>query len=217
MTQISPVIQGLSSIHKIITRGLTISIQKCDEYPGKQGIPSEEATGFSLYVKTLKWVTHAHHLSEDEIAFPYFKDYIEAPYSKLKDDHQTIALVLEKLEKCLPEISSGHVGNLNEALREFEKLWVPHIGIEEANFTAEKINKAVGIQDQVAIAQKLGKHGSKNAGPGPLALPFMFYNLDGKDREAFMMPFPWIVKKVLVPIIWKGQWKPMSQFLLTMG
>jgi hemerythrin-like domain-containing protein len=214
MKQTSPVIQGLSLIHKIITRGLTISIQKCDEYLRKEGIPTEEATGFLLYVKTLKLATHSHHLSEDEIAFPYFRDYIEAPYSKLKDDHQTIALVLERLEKCLPQISSGRVGSLRETLGEFEKLWVPHIRIEEENFTTEKINKAVGMQEQVVIAQKLGRHGSKNSGPGPLALPFMFYNLEGKDREAFMMPFPWIVKKALVPVIWKGQWKPMSQFLL---
>jgi len=42
----------------------------------------------------------------------------------------------------------------------------------------------------------------------------MFYNLEGKDREAFMKPFPMIVKKVLVPIIWKGQWKPMIPFFL---
>jgi hemerythrin-like domain-containing protein len=216
MIQTSPVIQGLLMIHKIISRGLTISIQNCDEYLVKRGIPPEETAGFSLYVTALKWVTHSHHLSEDEIAFPYFKDLIEAPYSSLKEDHQTIAGVLEKLEKCLPEISSGHVGNLREVLGEFEKLWVPHIGIEEMNFTAEKLNKAVGIKDQVAIAEKLGRHGSKNSGPGPLALPFMFYNLEGKDREAFMMPFPWIVKKVLVPIIWKSQWKPMSQFLIKM-
>lgn len=216
MTQTSPVIQGLLMIHKIISRGLTISIQKCDEYLGRRGIPPEEAAGFSMYVATLKWLTHSHHLSEDEIAFPYFKDLIEAPYSNLKEDHKTIASVLEKLEKCLPEVSSGHAGNLREVLGEFERLWVPHIGIEEENFTAEKLNKVVGMKDQVTIAEKLARHGSKNTGPGPYSLPFMFYNLEGKDREAFMMPFPWFVKKVLVPIIWKSQWKPMSQFLIKM-
>ncbi|MGB8357624.1 MAG: hypothetical protein WCD55_03330, partial [Bacteroidales bacterium] len=76
MADINPVVEGLLIIHKIISRGLSISIRKCDEYLGKQGIPSGETTGFSMYVSTLKWVTHAHHLSEDEIIFPYFKDYI---------------------------------------------------------------------------------------------------------------------------------------------
>jgi hypothetical protein len=201
-------------IHKIISRGLNISIRKCDEYLEKQGIPPGEVDGFSMYVETLKRVTHSQHLSEDEIAFPYFKDYIEAPYNRLNDDHQTIARVLVTLDQCLLEVSSGGVGKLREVLGEFEKLWVPHITIEEENFTAEKLQNVIGIKEQMILAKKLGRHGSKNSGPGPLSLPFMFYNLEGKDRKAFMIPLPWIVKKVLVPIIWKDQWKPMRSFLL---
>ena len=68
--------------------------------------------------------------------------------------------------------------------------------------------------EQVNLAARFAEHGKKNAGPGPLALPFLFYNLEGTDREGFLMHFPWIVKKVLVPIIWRGKWKPMSPFLL---
>jgi hemerythrin-like domain-containing protein len=214
MTDMNPVIGGLLRIHKIITRGLDISIRKCDEYLGKQGIPPEEAAGFSMYVTALKWVTHAHHLSEDEIAFPYFKGSIAAPYGRLRDDHQTISRILVSLDQCILEISSGGVGKLREMLGEFEKLWVPHIRIEEENFTAEKLQMVAGMKEQVDLAEKLTKHGIKNSGPGPLVLPFMFFNLEGKDREVFMMPIPWIVKKVLVPIIWKSQWKPMSPFLL---
>jgi hemerythrin-like domain-containing protein len=214
MKEVSPIIQGLLMIHKIISRGLSTSIRKCDEYPGQQSIPPHEVAGFSMYVATLKWVTHAHHLGEEEIAFPYFKDYIEAPYNSLKDDHYAIARVLDTLDQCLLEISSGKVGRLREVLGEFEKLWVPHIRIEEDYFTAEKLQLVVGMKDQINLTEKFASHGSKNSGPGALALPFMFYNLEGKDREAFTTPFPWIVKKVLVPIIWKGQWKQMSPFLL---
>jgi hemerythrin-like domain-containing protein len=210
----SPIVEGLLRIHKIISRGLNVSIRKCDEYLGKQVIPPKEAAGFSLYITTLKWVTHSHHLSEDEIAFPFFKDYIEAPYNRLKDDHRAIANVLDTLDQSLLEISSGGAGKLREVLGEFEKLWVPHIRIEEENITAEKLRPVIGMKEQLILAEKLAKHGSKNSGPGPLALPFMFYNLEGTDREAFMMPFPWIVRKVLVPIIWKGQWKTMSPFLI---
>ena len=73
MTEMSPVVGGLLRIHKIISRGLSISIRKCDEYLGKQGIPSGEVTGFSMYLSTLKWVTHSHHLSEDDIVLPLFQ------------------------------------------------------------------------------------------------------------------------------------------------
>jgi hemerythrin-like domain-containing protein len=214
MTDMSPVVGGLLRIHKIISRGLSISIRKCDEYLMKQGIPSGETTGFSMYVSTLKWVTHSHHLSEDDIAFPCFKDYIEAPYNLLKDDHNTMAHILDSLDKCLLEVSSIDVGKLREVLDEFDKLWEPHIKIEEENFTSEKLQAVIGMKEQVNLVEKLGEHSIKNSGPGPLALPFLFYNLEGTDREDFMEPIPWIAKKVLVPIIWRSQWKPMSPFLL---
>jgi hypothetical protein len=215
MTETSPLVTGLLMTHKIISRGLSTSIAKCDEYLGKQVIPPGEATGFSQYVTTLKWVTHAHHLSEDDIAFPYFKEHFDAPWDRLKDDHQTISRILLRMDQSLLEISNGGLVKLREALGEFEMMWVPHIKIEEERFTSDKVQKIVGMKEQVSLSEKLARHGSKNSGPGPLALPFFFYNLEGSDREAFMMPFPWIVKKVLVPIVWKGQWKPMSPFLLS--
>ena len=214
MPDTSPVVGGLLRIHKIISRGLSISIRKCDEYLGKKGIPSGEATGFSMYVSTLKWVTHSHHLSEDDIAFPYFKGHIEAPYNRLKDDHIAMARILDKLDQCLLEVSSGGVGRIREVLDEFEKLWGPHIKIEEENFTTGKLQTAIGMKEQLNLVERLGEHSIKNSGLGPLALPFLFYNLEGKDRETFMKPIPWIAKKVLVPIIWRSQWKPMGPFLL---
>ena len=214
MTETSPVVQGLLMIHKIISRGLSTSIRKCDEYIAKNGIPPGETKGFSMYMAALKRVTYAHHLSEDEIAFPYFKGYIDAPYNRLKDDHNNISSILDALEQCLTNISTGDAGKLRGVLDEFEKLWIPHIGTEEENFTASKLSPVVGMKEQLNIEEKLARHGKENAGPGPLTLPFMFYNLEGKDREYFMMHFPWIVKKVLVPIVWKRQWNPMRPFLL---
>ncbi len=214
MTEMSPVVGGLFSIHKIISRALNVSIQKCEEYLGKQGIPPEEAAGFLMYVTTLRWVTHSHHLTEDDMAFPYFRDKLEAPYARLEGDHQVIARVLVNVDECLSDISSGGVIKLRDVLGEFDKLWGPHIGIEEEHFTADKLKAVAGMQEQVALVARFAEHGKKNAGPGHLALPFMFYNLEGADREDFSMPFPWIVKKVLVPVFWRGKWKPMSRFLL---
>ena len=214
ISEMSPLAGGMLTIHKIITRGLDVSIRKCDEYIGKKGIPSQEATGFTMYVSTLKWVTHSHHLSEDEIVFPYFKDHLEAPYTRLKKDHNVISGILETLDQSLTEVSSGRVGKLREVLGEFDRLWRPHIKIEEENFTPEKLETVIGMKEQLDLVEKLGEHGRKNSGPGPLTLPFIFYNIEGRDREAFMIGIPWMVRKVLVPIVWRKQWKPMSPFLI---
>ena len=214
MLENSPLVEGLLRIHKIISRGLNISISKCKEYRDKQGIPDNEAEGFYKYLKALRWVTHSHHLSEDEIAFPYFSSTIKAPYTRLKDDHHKIYIILEKLDKYLSETSSGKLDELHALLEEFKSVWEPHIRIEEENFNTEKLQPFLGMKDQLALAQRLGDHSRKNLGPGPITLPFIFYNLEGRDREEFMRQIPWVLKKVLVPVIWKKQWDPMRPFLL---
>lgn len=210
----SPLVEGLLRIHKVISRGLNISMRKCDEYRVKQGVPPEEAAGFHMYLKALRWVTHSHHLSEDEIAFPYFSGTIKAPYSRLKDDHQTINLILEKLDRYLSETPSDKLDELSSILNEFDSVWGPHIKIEEDNFNGEKLKSFMGMKEQLALVQRLGEHGRKNTGPGPITLPFMFYNLESRDREEFMAPIPWVIKKVLVPVVWKNRWKPMMPFLI---
>lgn len=214
MVETNPLAKGLFTIHKVITRGLRTSILKCDEYLGKQGIPTEEVAGFTIYLTSLKHITHSHHLSEDEIAFPIFRDLIEAPYSHLMDDHIKIAGFLKRLEQQLPGLSFVGIGNLRTLLVEIENLWLPHIRIEEENFVSDRIDKVIEMEKQVKIVEKMSRHGIENSGPGPTSLPFLFYNLEENEREDFMMQFPWIVKKVLVPFIWKGQWKPMKPFLL---
>jgi hemerythrin-like domain-containing protein len=214
MAETSPLVESLLKIHKIITRALNVSIQKCDEYLGKSGVPAAEAGGFLMYVTTLKRVLHSHHLTEDELAFPYFRAKLEAPFDRLGEDHRTVARLLVTLEECLPRLSSGGLGKLREVLGELEGEWAPHIKIEEENVTAEKLNRVADVPEQLRLIKQFEEHGRKNAGPGPLALPFFFYNLEGADREAFLVPFPWMVKKVLVPFVWRAQWKPMRPFLL---
>lgn len=212
--EISPLAGGLLRIHKVITRGLKISIRKCDEYIEKKGIPPKEIEGFSRYISTLKWVTHSHHLSEDEIAFPFFKDRIKAPYNRLKDDHIIMVHMLDRMDKSLQELPSKGVGTLRDVLQELNGIWESHIKIEEENFTAEKLQGIVGLEEQEKLVEKIAEHGQTNSGPGPLTLPFVLYNLESKDRDIILMSLPWIVRKVLVPIVWRKQWKPMRPFLL---
>jgi hemerythrin-like domain-containing protein len=214
MTELSPVVEGLSHIHRIITRGINMSIRKCEELSRSKNVPDDNRDGLIKYIKTLKWVTHSHHLTEDEIGFPYFEKLIEAPYERLRDDHKTISRILDKIEQYLDDKPGNSMKDLHHSLSELQNIWIPHIYIEEENLTHEAINSLIGKEEQIKLAKKFGKHSSKNSGPGPMALPFMFFNLGKSDREIFMRNFPWIVKKILVPIAWKGQWKPMEPFFL---
>lgn len=214
MTEMSPLAEGLLRIHRIITRGLKTSIRKCDEYIEMKGIPSKEKMGFSRYLSTLKWVIHSHHLSEDELAFPYFKDHIDAPYDRLKDDHNIMVRMLDKIDKYLQELPSDEVGKIRDILSELNNTWESHIKIEEENFSAEKLRGSIELQEQMNLVEKIAEHSQKNSGPGPLALPFMLYNLEGHDRDIIMKSLPLVVRKVLVPYLWRKQWKPMTPFFL---
>lgn len=45
--------------------------------------------GFTMYVKCLSSMLHAHHLTEDELTFPYFQRLLpDASFETLSAQHQ---------------------------------------------------------------------------------------------------------------------------------
>ena len=69
-------------------------------------------------------------------------------------------------------------------------------------------------KEQIELGEKVGKHGRSMSKPATLVLPFLIYNLEGSDREEFTSRMPWILKKFVVPVIWKKKWEKMKPFLL---
>ncbi|HEX2970125.1 MAG TPA: hemerythrin domain-containing protein [Bacteroidales bacterium] len=214
MPDFSPVTEGLVTIHKLITRALDVSISKCDEYIKNRAIPANEEKGFALYVTTLIRVMHAHHLGEDDVVFPYFKERIEAPYIRLKDDHVTMANLLDNLEKGIGEITIFDIGRIKNILSDLRKSWGPHITAEESSFSAKVLSGTYTEKEQRDLLDKIGQHGSKLSGPAPVTIPFVIYNLEPQDRKIFLKDFPWIMKVFFIPLLWRSKWKPMDPFLL---
>jgi len=93
------------------------------------------------------------------------------------------ARILDSLDQCLLETPLTRVDKLREVLNEFDKLWGPHIKLDEENFTSEKLQAVVGMKEQLNLVAKLGEHGIKNSGPGPFSLPFLIYNLEGREQR----------------------------------
>ena len=69
-------------------------------------------------------------------------------------------------------------------------------------------------KEQIELSEKLGKHGQSMSKPVNLILPFIIYNLEGDDRDEFTSDMPWILKKFVLPVIWKKKWAKMKPFLL---
>jgi hypothetical protein len=62
---------SLLAIHGVITRGLAVSLENAALY-SQEGLPDVELRqGFADYVRGLSSIIHGHHLSEDDIVFPF--------------------------------------------------------------------------------------------------------------------------------------------------
>ncbi len=211
----------LLRIHSIITRGLKISTENAQVFRDR-GFPDKTTKeGYLNYINSFVAVLNAHHLTEDDLAFPYLKEkFPEAPYELLKTQHQNVVLVLNQvkavIEPLTTETKTGDSLNLlSESLKEIAALWYPHIQIEEDHFTVEKMKIRIPLVDHVKMGKLFMEHSQQYATPDYLVVPFLIYNLDPAERITFIGHLPPVVTQQLIPTVWKAKWEPMKPFLLS--
>ena len=208
---------SLLCIHHCITRGIEVSLQYSQGFL-QSGFPYEETrSGFYSYVRSLASVVHAHHLSEDDVAFPYFKDkYPQIPFDTLQDTHRKIIPILAAINLSLdqPGENGERLTEFIRSLSALETLWRPHIQLEESYITPKTVDELASLEDQQKLAMQIGQHNQKYAIPDFLTVPFTLFNLAGAEREYMAAEMPPIVTQQLVPQVWKEKWSPMIPFLL---
>ncbi len=214
--------QAFLLIHKAVSRGLIVSVEKGEDYI-PAGFPDPETrTGYALYTRSLAIVLDAHHLAEDEVAFPLLKTKIpSAPYDRLATHHQEIVDLLDPirgLRGVIPLVEErgdqGDLAAMVHYLRQVSDIWRPHIQIEEFHFSEEALAAAMSPEEQVQASAAISRHSQENATPASLALPFLLFNLEAEDRAAMAASLPKQVVEELIPKAWKLQWAPMQPFLL---
>jgi hemerythrin-like domain-containing protein len=211
--------QDLARIHRVITRGLDVSVKRGEVFI-HEGFPDDVIKkGYTEYVQSLVTVLDAHHTTEDELAFPFFMEKIPgAPYSRLAAEHDEMDQILVKLREKLKELAgdkSAQMLNLLVALlQRLSAIWHRHIGVEEIHFDEKAINRIMVPEEQGKMSGMMAKH-SMDLSPQPfLTVPFILYNLTPADRAAITANMPPVLVNQLVPIDWKEQWAPMKPFLL---
>ena len=102
---------------------------------------------------------------------------------------------------------------IQSLLKETKDLWIKHRN-EEEQIVELDMEPILSTKEQIELSDKLSKHGQSMSEPANLILPFLIYNLEGSDRDEFTNDMPWILKKFVVPIIWKSKWEKMKPFLL---
>jgi hemerythrin-like domain-containing protein len=210
--------ESFQNIHDIISRGLKVSIENVQVFSGHGFIDRNLRGGYFNYVQALIAVLNAHHLTEDELAFPYFREKIpHAPFTALTQTHHVIVNIMSEIESSLKSCKEEQPGTalhtLEASLLHLDDLWHPHIRIE----TSEFINKAddlVTVEERLRLVGQFSEYGQKYALPPFLTVPFMLFNLPVDQRMSFASKMPEELTHNLVPIVWKEQWESMKPFLL---
>jgi hemerythrin-like domain-containing protein len=207
-------------IHSVITRGLNVSIEHSQAF-AREGFPDASTReGFVSYVQSLVSVLHAHHLAEDELAFPYLRDKMpDTPFDLLTAQHREMVPVLDEIKAAIEavraEAQPGEgLNDLNRALTKMADMWHPHIQREEDDFSVEIAAELIDVEEHIRLSQMFAQHSQEHSGPDYLVVPFILYNLSAEDRAIMSRAMPPVVTQELVPVAWKEKWAPMSPFLL---
>jgi hypothetical protein len=210
----------LKRIHSVISRALEVTIGGSRSFSIKKSVDSSEIDGFGMYVRCFSSMLSTHHLTEDELAFPYFKKILpDVPYDTLSEQHREIVHYLDEMNRWIDksEASAASVEGLvqlNTNLMQIQKIWLPHIQMEEKHFSSENVGSVIDMNERVRLGRLFSEHGMKHQNAGILMVPFILYNLELADREIISQSMPWLVTKVVVPIFLKNRWKPMKPYLL---
>jgi len=205
-------------IHKAITRGLTIGTTRGADFI-TDGFPDQLIQqGYTLYIQTLTAVISAHHLGEDEVAFPALKRKLPAtPFGRLSADHVTIETALDLVKSTLPELTGANpattLAKAVDGLKSILAVWTPHIEIEQTAFSAAAIAGVMTPDEQATVSVATAKHSQEHVGAPFFALPFVLFNLAPADRAEMLGMMPKMVVD-LIPGEWKEKWAPMKPFLL---
>ena len=206
------VAHDLLRIHRAVTRGLTVALENCQAF-AESGFPDDTtAEGFWKYCQGLEALARGHHTTEDELFFPYLRERLpEADFDTLAAEHEAMEETLAEMQAAR---EAGALSAMQQALSQLANLWQPHIQKEETIFSPEIAAELLSVPEHIELAQKSAALGQQHTQPGPIAMPFLLYNLEGDDRDHFLAVMPTELTQQLVPVAWKDIWAPMKPFLL---
>jgi hemerythrin-like domain-containing protein len=210
---------GMMRIHSVVTRALDVTMARGEMF-AFQGFPDAATRGgYVSYVQCLLSFLNAHHLGEEEVAFPFFHERIPgAPYEEMVATHERMVLMLEQIKvDCAAVATEGNPTDalhvMQQTVGQLRSVWHPHIASEEQHFSVAVLASVATVDENLKLEQALAQHAQQHITP-ELVLPFMLYNMTPADRAVHMAGMPPLVTQQLVPIVWKDKWAPMKPFLL---
>jgi hemerythrin-like domain-containing protein len=212
-----PITASLLTFHKVITRGLAVGIENARTF-AQQGFPGDALReGYLTYVEALGIIVTGHHLSEDEVVFPYYRDKLpDVPFDRLSSQHQEMEPALVQIVSAVARIKAGQdtaLADLEAALVAIQAIWQPHIRVEEDHLVG-RADDLLPVEERFRFAGELTQYGQAHTQPPFLTVPFALYNLPAAERAALSKGLPAELTEKLIPIVWKEKWAPMAPFFL---
>jgi len=206
--------------HKVMTRGLAVSLQNINEFLQIGALEKLNREGFIKYVQSFSSVLHGHHQAEDEKIFPYFKDKLPlVPYERLTSEHEIFNDGLQEINTGIDHLTSENdeldsLKLLKSGFDKIDQIWHPHIQIENTQLYERIRSLNIDLEEMIRLQKEDKKFFQEHTGPAYLVMPFVLYNLSPEDRAILTQGSPEIVTKQLLSIDWKDKWTPMQPFLL---
>jgi len=211
---------NLVIIHKVISRAIEVSKEDILSFGMTEFLDDSIKEGFTNYLQCLVTVLRAHHLSEDELIFPFLQEKLpDAPYKPLTIQHQAAEKLLGQLESGIQSLLDGgstkavFIG-LSQPITKLSTLWFPHIKVEERSFSADNIHQAINREEQQSLLKAVAEFSQQHSKPEFLVIPFVLFNLPAELQEVMSKGMPPMLVQQLVPIDWKDKWGSMKPFLL---
>jgi hemerythrin-like domain-containing protein len=201
-------------IHRVMTHAIQSALNAIDQSEQVGTDPKS----FALYLRCLLTLVHEHHTNEETIFFPGVRKLMPScPFDLLNDQHKQILKKLDRLESTLPvlEQANGELMNysaVRSALVDLAESVRPHFSEEETRFCCGDVEKAMDRETEARFCLDMAEHGKANSKPPQLLLPFLLYNSAPDDRQIFIDMLPWFVRKVLIGVVWRKQWRAIERY-----
>jgi len=158
-------------IHAMITQALDESLERSEHF-AQAGFPDAETRQALVgYVGCFGGMLHAHHLSEDEFVFPYFRERMsDAPFDDLMAQHRKMEPLLKDIQAACGTLSGDGEGSeatwaLYSTLDRLSVLWYPHIELEEVQFTREGLDVLWNAQEEAQFVKGIEKYMQQHVNP----------------------------------------------------
>jgi hemerythrin-like domain-containing protein len=206
-------------VHKVISRGVDISNAHIDGFI-KDGFPNETACdGYLNYIHALTVLFDSHHKTEDDIAFPFFRDALpKTHFEWLLEDHDLINGFIEELQPILDALNKREQVDINmvlckEVLVKISDRWYGHIDLEEEEFI-NLIDDLITDEEKDRLFTRFGNYNFELLEPHNLSFPFMLYNLESQDQQHIVNAYPKAWFADLNMPVWRAKWESMIPYLL---